>query len=60
MTIDSFCFLFSPRFSLSVASYLGGLSGRCARAAVIVGNAGKLSDQRPFSGRHDSTTTETL
>jgi hypothetical protein len=60
MTIDSFCFLFSPRFALRIASYLGGLSGGCARAALMVGNAGKLSDQRPFSGRHDSSTTETL
>lgn len=60
MTIDSFCFLFSPRFSLRIAWYLGGLSGGCARAAVIVGNTGKPSDQRPFCGSHDSTTTETL
>jgi len=60
MTIDSSCFLFSPRFSLRIASYLVGLSGRCARAAVIVENAGRLSDQRPFSGRHDSNATETL
>lgn len=60
MMIDSFCFLFSPRFSLGIASYLVGLFGCCARAAVIVENAGRLSDQRPFSGRHDSNTTESL
>lgn len=60
MMTDNFCFLFSPRFSLRIASYLGGLSGRCARAAAIVENAGRLSDQRPFSRRHNSSTTETL
>jgi hypothetical protein len=60
MMIDSFCFPFSPRFSPRIASYLGGFSRRCARAAVIVENAGRLSDQRPFSGRHDSSATEIL
>jgi len=33
------CFLFSPRFSLRIASNLGRLSVRCARAAVMVENA---------------------
>jgi hypothetical protein len=60
MMIDSFCFLFSPRFSLRIVSYLERLSGHCARAAVMVENAGRLSDQGPFSGRHDSSTTESL
>jgi hypothetical protein len=60
MTIDSVRFPFSPRFSLRIASYPWGLSGRCARAAVIIQNAGMLSDQRAFSGRQDSSTTENL
>jgi len=60
MMIDAFCFLFSPRFSLHIASHLDDLSGRCTRAAVIVENAGRSEDQRPLNARKDSLTTETL
>jgi len=47
--IDSFCFLFLPRF-FPLSIRISSVSGRCARAAVIVENEGRLSDQQPFCG----------
>ena len=60
MMIDDCCFLFSPRFSLRIASHLGRRSGRSAPAAVIVEQAGGSEDQRPLNAKQDSHTTETL
>jgi hypothetical protein len=60
MMIDDGCFLFSPRFSLHIASHLGHPSGRSARAAVIVEQAGRSEDQRPLNAKQDSHTTETI
>ena len=60
MMIDFFCLLFSPRFTLRIASHLGRPSGRCARAAVIIDKASRSEDQSPLNARPDSITTETL
>ena len=60
--IDSFCFLFSPRFSLRIG-FVSRASFRPLRSrGRDVENTVRLSDQRqrPFSGRHASSTTESL